>query len=83
MNLPEYLVLFSNKGAIDINVKFADPDVMISPRTMRPQEFAALVTTDGAGFHQRMTFDEHTFSIQKYEIDPNKNTLTIFVKKAI
>jgi hypothetical protein len=72
MNLPEYLVLFSNEGVIDVSVKFEDSDAMIAARKMQPQELVSLVATEGFGFHQRMAFDEHTYSIRKYEIDPIK-----------
>lgn len=81
MTLPEYLVLFSNEGCIDVSVKFDDSDAMIPPKKMKPQELEALVATEGVGFHQRMTFDEHPFAIQKYEIDPIKNKLIIFARK--
>lgn len=81
MTLPEYLILFSNEGCIDVSVKFDDDDLMIPPKKMRPQELAVLVATEGGGFHQRMTFDEHSFAIRKYEIDPIKNKLTIFARK--
>ncbi len=81
MNLPEYHFLFSNEGSIDVLVKFEGDDVMISPKKMHPQELTALVANEGFGFLQRMTFDGHTFSIKKYEIDPNKNRLTIFARK--
>lgn len=81
MNLPEYHFLFSNEGVIDVHVKFEDSDVMAPPKKMQPQELVALVATEGVGFHQRMTFDGHTFSIRKYEIDPFKNKLTIFTRK--
>jgi hypothetical protein len=48
---------------------------------MKPQELAALVAVDSAGFLPRMTFDDHPYAIRKYEIDPVKNKLTIFARK--
>lgn len=80
MNLPEYLVLFSNQGTIDVQVKFKDCDGQIAPKKMRPQEIAALISDDGDGFQTRMTFDEHPFEISKYEIDPKGNKLTLVVR---
>lgn len=80
MNLPEYHQLFSNEGAINVRVKFEDSDVMVPPQKMQPQELAALVATDGGGFHSRLTFDGHPYTVRKYEIDPIKNTVTIFAR---
>jgi len=81
MNLPEYHLLFSNEGAIDVSVKFEDDEIMVPPKKMKPQELAALVAVDSAGFLPRMTFDDHPYAIRKYEIDPVKNKLTIFARK--
>ena len=81
MNLPEYHQLFSNEGAINVRVKFEDSEVMVPPRKIQPQELAALVATGGGSFHSRMTFDGHPFNVRKYEIDPIKNTVTIFARK--
>lgn len=81
MNLPEYLVLFSNIGTIDIHVKFVDHEGSITTKKMSPQEISALISKDGKGFYTRMTFDDCPFAIRKYEIDPENNQLTIVVKK--
>lgn len=80
MNLPEYLVLFSNEGVIDVRVKFEDYEGSVQTKKMSPQEIAVLISDDGLGFHSRMTFDDSPFAIRKYEIDPAKNQLTIFVR---
>ena len=83
MNLPEYHQLFSNEGAIHVRVKFEDSDVMVPPQKLQPQELAALVDIEGGGFHSRMNFDGHPYSVRKYEIDPTKNTVTIFARKIL
>jgi len=83
MNLPEYLVLFSNEGTIDIQVKFEDHDGSISSRKMRPKEISALVSMNGKGFHTRMTFDDWPFVITKYEIEPESNKLIIVARKIL
>jgi len=49
-------------------------------RWMSAQEVVALVAPDGAGFHQRMTFDEWEFIITRYEIDPVQRRLTIVAR---
>ena len=81
MNLPEYLVLFSNEGSIDVHVQFEEHEGSVAPRKMSPQEISALISNDGTGFHTRMTFDDWLFAICKYEIDPTKNQLIIVAKK--
>ena len=81
MNFPEYLVLFSNKGTIDVRVTFEDHEGCISSRRMSPKEMSVLISTDGKGFHTQMTFDDWPFVITKYEIKPAENMLTIFVRK--
>lgn len=81
MNFPEYLVLFSDEGTIDVEVNFEDHDGSISSRKMRPKEIAALISTNGKGFHTEMTFDDWPFLITKYEIEPALNKLTIVARK--
>lgn len=81
MNLPEYLVLFSNEGTVDVKVTFEDHDGSIASRKMRPNEIATLISTNGKGFHTQMTFDDWPFVITKYEIEPALNKLTIVAKK--
>ena len=80
MNLPEYLVLFSNEGTIDVHVKFEESGVSIAVRKMKPKEISVLISKDGKGFYNHMTFDDHRFAICKYEIDPIKDRLTILTK---
>ena len=81
MTIPEYLVLFSNEGTIDVEVNFEDHDGSIAVRKMKPKEIAALISTNGKGFHRQMTIDDGPFVITKYEIDPVLNKLTIVAKK--
>jgi len=81
MNLPEYLVLFSNEGTIDVEVDFEDHDGTVSGRKMSPKEIAALISKNGKGFHTQMTFDESPFVITKYGIEPALNKLTITARK--
>jgi hypothetical protein len=81
MTLPEYLVLFSNEGPVNVDVNFEEHDGSISNRKMRPNEIAALISTNGKGFHSKMTFDDWPFAVTKYEIDPARNQLTIFARR--
>lgn len=81
MNFPEYLVLFSNKGTVDVQVQFEDHEGGVATRKMSPQEVSILISKNGMGFHTHMTFDDWPFAIQKYEINPVKNQLTIVARK--
>ena len=83
MNLPEYSVLFSNLGTIDIEVHFEDHYGSMPNKKMRPKEVAALISSNGKSFHTQMTFDDCTFVITKYEIEPALNRLTIFAKQIL
>lgn len=81
MNLPEYLVLFSGEGPIEVEVYFEDHDGRIPSKKMRPKEIAALISKNDKGFHTQMTFDDWPFVIAKYEIDPALNKVTIIARK--
>ncbi len=81
MTIPEYLVLFSNEGTTDVLVKFEDHEGSVAARKMAPREVSVLIANDGLGFHSHMTFDDWPFAINKYEIDPAKNQLTIVARK--
>lgn len=81
MKLPEYHVLFSNQGPVDVLVKFEDHDGTVPSKKMSPQEISGLISKNGKGFHTSMTFDDWPFEICKYEIDPKKNQLTIVARK--
>lgn len=78
--MPEYLSLFSQTGDVNVCVRFEGHDGYMPERWMSAQEVVALVAPDGAGFHQRMTFDEWEFIITRYEIDPVQRRLTIVAR---
>lgn len=78
--MPEYLLLFSQSGSVDVRVEFEGHGAQMPNRKMAPSEIAALVADGGTRFVDRMTFDDWPFSISKYEIDPANNRLTIFAK---
>lgn len=80
MNFPEYLVLFSNEGPINVKVKFKESDTFIPNREMNAAEISQLISQDKQGFLTQMTFDECCFDIEKYEINPVKKLLTIFAR---
>ena len=80
MKMPEYLLLFSQSGSVDVRVRLEGHDGCMPGRKMSPSEIATLVADNGATFHQRMTFDDRECSVSKYEIDPVNNQLTIFAR---
>lgn len=82
MNIPEYHVFFSNQGPINVHVKFKDSDKFIPNKKMTPVEINNLISTEKNEFLTQMTFDDHQYEIYKYEINPLKNVLTIFVRIA-
>ncbi len=67
---------------MNIEVKFLDHDGYIPPKSMWPNEVIKLLSADTHSFLKEMTFDEWSFEIVKYEIDPVKNTLVIRARKA-
>jgi hypothetical protein len=44
---------------------------------MTPSEISCLITEDGESFVKNLTIDEWPVEVQKYEINPSKNTLII------
>lgn len=76
--IPEYLELFGNDGSITVKVKFRDVDGFISDRRLNARCINALVSEETGELLSSMTFDEHEFEVEKYEINPIKKTLTIF-----
>mgnify|MGYP000659146592 CR=1 FL=1 len=78
MIVPEYLRLFSGQGDISVIVKLKNHDGTIAERRMIAEEIKSLLSSDGASFHQLMTFDDYLFSVYKYEIDVIRKKLTIF-----
>ena len=77
----EYHGLFADdEGPVEVRVKFNDQPARIPDKRMHPDEIRKLVSWDSNGFLLRMTFDDHAYEIDKYEIDPIKNRLTIHAR---
>ena len=81
MHTPEYLLLFSGTGPIEVEVRFKDKSISISKGAMTPEEISNLISDTSDCFHSTMAFDEHPHEVYKYEIDPIKNRLIIFARK--
>ena len=79
MKVPEYFVLFSGDGEFSVEVQFKG-EGFVQPRRATAQEIASIVDAQTGMFHPVLTFDEHPFEIQKYEIDLQKKTLLISTK---
>lgn len=77
----EYLMLFSNEGAIKVEVKFQDFKGTVAHQYMKPSEIIKLVSDEGEGFVTNMNFDDWPFQVVRYELDPIKNSLIIFAQK--
>ncbi len=77
MKLREYLSLFSNQGNIEVRVNLKGSNGIVSTRKMTPSEISCLITEDGESFVKNLTIDEWPVEVQKYEINPSKNTLII------
>jgi len=78
MIIPEYLRLFSGQGDISVIVRLKGHDGTVAEHRMMAEEVKSLLSSDGASFHQIMTFDDYLFSVYKYEIDVIRKRLTIF-----
>ncbi|MDY0275719.1 MAG: hypothetical protein RBR42_09850 [Desulfomicrobium sp.] len=76
----EYLLLFSNFGKIQVNVKFEDDGGFITSMKMNPIEITKLISPINGQFFSEMTFDDYPFEVYKYKINPLKKTLTIHVR---
>lgn len=76
----EYLGMFSNDGEIKVIVRFRGYAGRIPDRRMKPQEICKILDDKGS-FVENMTFDEHPFLIEKFEIDPKRKRLVIFAKE--
>ena len=79
MNVPEYFFLFSREGEFSVEVKFKGKGSVASLRATA-EEVARIVDARTGTFHTALTFDEHPFEIEKYEIDLLKKTLVISTK---
>lgn len=77
MKLREYLSLFSNQGNIEVRVNLKGSNGIVNTRKMTPSEISCLITEDGESFVKNLTIDEWPVEVQKYEINPSKNTLII------
>lgn len=78
---PEYLQLFSNEGPVTIRVKFNDKLRAMPQLKMQWKEFQKLYDPETGGPYLYMFFDAHKCMIKRYELTPEKNMLTIVVKK--
>lgn len=78
MTVPEYLMLFSGQGDINVIVRLKDHNGSMVDRRMMAEEIKSLLSPDGTSFHRLMTFDGYLFNVHKYEIDVVRNRLTIF-----
>jgi hypothetical protein len=77
---PEFLSIFSNHGDYQVNVKFKDSDASISSQTMIVDEINKLIDLSTGIFFEKMYFDDHLFTIHKYEIDPIGKIIKITTK---
>lgn len=64
-NTIEYLLLFSNHGPIEVNVKFKGSKASIPNKKMHPEEISMLIDPDTGQFIKSMAFDEHAAQIKK------------------
>jgi len=81
MEIPEYLMLFSNDGDFKIDVKFKDHPGNISKLAMNANEVVNLISPSTGRFYTEMRFDDWLFEIYNYRIDPLKKQLTIMARK--
>ncbi len=81
MGLPEYLCLFSREGNIEVKVKIKDFNGTVINRRMQAEEITKLISEYTKEFITKMTFDEWTFEVYKYQIDPIKKRLTIYARQ--
>lgn len=79
MIVPEYFMLFSNTGAMSIEVRTSKYRFPIAKRNMDPEEITQII--HNGKFYTQMSFDEWPFEVYKYEIDPIKNKLIIKVRR--
>jgi len=81
MEIPEYLMLFSNDGDFDISVKFKDHPGSITNKKMTADEIVNLIHPHNRNFYTEMRFDDWLFEIYKYQIDPINKKITIMTRK--
>lgn len=80
MPVPEYLMLLEDSGDVKVTVKFKDNSLSISDFSISWQNVARFLDPESGRPYSSMTFDEHPFEIERYEVNPWKNTVTIFTK---
>jgi len=81
MGIPEYLILFSNTGNIDVEVKFKDHQGSVANVKMTTDEIVKLIDPRSHEFYTEMKFDDWLFEICKYQIDPLNRKITIMARK--
>jgi len=77
----EYLLLFNQAGDLDIEVKFLNSQSKIANKKMTASDILKLIDPNTGKFFNEMKFDEYVLKIKRYEIDPNKNKVTIIVNR--
>jgi len=80
MEIPEYLMLFSNKGDIRVEVEFINHKSKIINSKMISSEITKLIDPQTHQFYTEMRFDEKPFKIYRYTIDPIKKKIIIVAK---
>ncbi|MBT0652346.1 hypothetical protein [Geomobilimonas luticola] len=81
---PEYNQIFSDNGPVTVCVKFSDKSDShrsMPPKTMHWHEINRLIDPADDSFFRSMYFDAYRCPVIRYEIDPEKNLLTIIVGK--
>ena len=78
---PEYFILFQNTSQIKVQVKFKESSGSVQSREMQAHEIIGIVSHDKENFLTRMTFDEHSYEIYKYDIDPINKVMTNRAKR--
>mgnify|MGYP000738786592 CR=1 FL=1 len=79
----EYLDLFSQDGELDVHVKFKDWSGTIASRRMNPTDLIKLISPEDGQILSKMTFDNASFEVYKYQIDPLRKILTIYARRHI
>ena len=79
MDYSEFLILFSNEGEYDIDVKFKGHPGFVKSMKMNPDEIVKLISPE-YDFYTEMTFDDYLLEIYRYHIDPFKKKITIMVR---
>lgn len=77
MPAPEYFSIFSTEGDFTVKVKLKTGSGTFADRRMDPEQIASLISPSTGTFVTEMTFDEHPFKIEKYEINLTTKVLTI------